>query len=148
MSPSGCSLFEDDILLHREGSCSLHTCVQFAMDEVSNWFPNNYMLFNTAKCNMVISRKRNQNIPYDSLVLNSVTIEKVLVFKYLGVWLSDKLKWSHRIDQTTKCATKQVGLIYRHFYSHLSQKILIQMYLSYVRPILEYAAPVWDPHQT
>ena len=102
--------------------------VKFAMDEMSNRFSNNYICLNTAKCKyIVILRIRNQNIPVEILVLRSVTIEKMSIFKYLGVWLSDNLTWSHHIDQTTKRSTKQVGLIYRHLFSHSSQETLKQM---------------------
>ena len=38
----------------------------------------------------------------------------------------------------------QAGIIYCKFYGHTS---LLQLYLTFVQPHLEYAAPVWDPHQ-
>ena len=44
-------------------------------------------------------------------------------------------------------ACKQVGIIYRQFYGHSSLECLRQLYISLVRSKLEYAAPVWDPHQ-
>ena len=52
------------------------------------------------------------------------------------------------IEETCKSATKQIGVIYRKFYRHLSQDTLKQLYLSLVRSKLEYAAPVWDPQKT
>ena len=50
------------------------------------------------------------------------------------------------VEQITKRATKQAGLIFRRFYAHSSSESLKQLYKSFVRPHLEYAAPVWDPH--
>ncbi len=38
------------------------------------------------------------------------------------------------------------GLLYRRFYHYSSQDTLKQLYTSYIRPHLEYAVPVWDPH--
>ena len=70
----------------------------------------------------------------------------VIDFKYLGVWLSDNLTWTKHVEQITKRATKQAGLIFRRFYAHSSSESLKQLYVSFVRPHLEYAAPVWDPH--
>ena len=64
------------------------------------------------------------------------------MFKYLGVWISDDLKWSKHIEQITKKATKQAGLIYRRFYPYSNSGTLKQLYLSQVRPHLEYAVPV------
>ena len=39
-----------------------------------------------------------------------------------------------------------MGLLYRRFYGHASHESLKQLYLSLVRPHLEYACQVWDPH--
>ena len=50
--------------------------------------------------------------------------------------------WSHHILKTTKRASKLIGLIYQRYMSS-SQGTL---YLSFVRPIVDYAALVWDPH--
>ena len=36
--------------------------------------------------------------------------------------------------------------LYRKLYGHANSPTLFQLYLSFVRPLLEYAAPVWDPH--
>ena len=64
------------------------------------------------------------------------------------MWLSEDLKWNAHIQQITKKARRQAGLIYRRFYKHSNPQCLKQLYLSFVRPHLEYAAPVWNPHHT
>ena len=43
-------------------------------------------------------------------------------------------------------ARKILGLLYRRFYSNSDGSTLLQLYLSLVRPHLEYASPVWNPH--
>ena len=43
-------------------------------------------------------------------------------------------------------ARRVVGLIYRQYYQYSTPETLNQLYVSFVRPHLEYAAPVWDPH--
>ena len=45
----------------------------------------------------------------------------------------------------TKKARRQAGVIFRRFYK---PQCLKQLYLSFVWPHLEYAAPVWNPHHT
>ncbi len=37
-------------------------------------------------------------------------------------------------------------MLYRHFYSNADTCTLKQLYVSYIRPHLEYACKVWDPH--
>ena len=68
-------------------------------------------------------------------------------YKYLGVLLTSSLDWSKHVTRVCKNARQQVGILYRKFYGHCNSSTLKQLYLSYVRPHLEYAAPVWDPHQ-
>ena len=41
---------------------------------------------------------------------------------------------------------KVLGLLYWKFYSYSSTDALTQLYVSLVRPHLEYACPVWTPH--
>ena len=70
-------------------------------------------------------------------------------FKYLGVWLSDNLIWNKHIEEICKNVSKRIGMVYRKFYQNSSKETLLQLYVSLIRPCLEYAAPVWDPsHQT
>ena len=38
-------------------------------------------------------------------------------------------------------------MLYRRFYGHVGPDVFLLFYLTYVRPHLEYAAVVWDPHQ-
>ena len=70
----------------------------------------------------------------------------VSTFKYVRVWLTVTLSWSYYIDKTTRKAIRQAGLIYKCFYSAFILSSLLQLYPSYVRPLLEYTVPVWDPH--
>ena len=37
-------------------------------------------------------------------------------------------------------------MLYRRFYSEADTSILIMLYLTQVRPSLEYVVQVWDPH--
>ena len=36
--------------------------------------------------------------------------------------------------------------MYRKFYTHSHPDILLNVYISLVRPRLEYSCAVWDPH--
>ena len=41
---------------------------------------------------------------------------------------------------------KHMGMLYRCFYRDCTPDILRTLYISCVRPLLEYAVPVWDSH--
>ena len=79
------------------------------------------------------------------LTVNHSQLERLYSYKYLGVWLTSTLNWSTQITEISKKARSQLGIILRHFYQHCNTAPAL--YLSYIRPHLEYAATVWDPHQ-
>ena len=66
--------------------------------------------------------------------------------EYLGVLLSSDLLWTSHIMSVCSKAKQILGLLYRRFYNHAEGATLMQLYLSLIRPHLEYACPVWDPH--
>ena len=84
--------------------------------------------------------------PHSPLSVNNNSLERVTSYKYLGVWLTSTLNWSIQVSEVCSRARRQIGFIYRKFYGHANSSTLLQLYLTYVRPLLEYAAPVWDPH--
>ena len=94
---------------------------------------------------MIVSRLRGRSVPRCSPSLDGQPLERVHQYKYLGVVLTDDLTWSTHIRETTNKARKIIGLIYRQFYSMSSTPSLRQLYISLVRPHLEYATQVWDP---
>ena len=116
------------------------------IDKISSWVDHNNLSLNPAKCKtMLLSRKRNLSHP-PQLLLNEAPLEQVEAFKYLGVLISSDLSWSRHIDSICTKGKRLIGLLYRRFSTNVSSERLIEMYKYLVRPHLEYAAPVWDPH--
>ena len=67
-------------------------------------------------------------------------------YKYLGLLLSLDLSWSHHIQSTCTKARKLLGLLYRQFSNNTNPEVMAKLYLSLVRPHLEYGAQVWHPY--
>ena len=100
---------------------------------------------------MQVSLLRNVTLyiqPIIQLNISYQLLECISKFKYLGIWLTNNLSLSTHIERVTKHATQQAGIIFRKFYAHSHPDTLKQLYLSFVRPHLEYAAQVWDPYHT
>ena len=95
---------------------------------------------------MIVSRKQSPTVPSDPLKLFGNPMQRVDCYKYLGLLLMTNLSWSAHITSICSKAKKVLGLIYRRFYGSADQSTLKQLYLSLVRPHLEYACQVWDPH--
>ena len=141
------NLYADDMLLYKPvKSIEDFGHLQLDIDRISDWVSCNKLTLNPTKCKaMIISRKRNAVEP-PQLVLNGAPLEQVETFKYLGVLLSPNLSWSAHIDSICTKARKLTGLLYRRFYGNMDHHSLLELYSVLIRPHLEYAAPIWDPH--
>ena len=141
------TMYADDLLLHREIKCiEDYSKLQQDVNKLASWVDDNKLTLNSKKCKyMIISRLRKKSVPNCAIQLNDQALERVRQYKYLGVVITEDLTWSTYISKITSKARKVVGLIYRQFYSMSSTPSLLQLYISLVRPHLEYASPVWDP---
>ena len=140
-------LFADDLLLHHLINClEDFQHVQNDIDELCNWLSSNKLSLNPNKCkSLFISRKRLPTVSPTHHVNGSV-LEQVSSYRYLGVLISSDLSWSNHIKDISSKARKQVGLLYHRFYKHAAPATLRTLYTALIRPHLEYAVPVWDPH--
>ena len=64
--------------------------------------------------------------------------------KDLGITISYNLSWSNHIHEVVNKANKVLGVI-KHVLGSNGVNEFSLLYKSLVRPILEYAAPVWCP---
>ena len=62
-----------------------------------------------------------------------------------GVDISSGLSWNTHIDRITGTATRTLNFIQRNIRTK-NKKVRETAYNTLVRPQLEYASPVWDPH--
>ena len=141
-------LYADDVLLYRTiSSNSDLEDLQRSINYVSTWSRENFLTLNLKKCKfMLVSRKRNTTVCLKPLQLDGEVLETVECYKYLGVMLTSDLSWSVHVAAICSKARRVLGILYRQFYSNSTCAVLLQLYLSLVRPHLEYAAAVWSPH--
>ena len=102
------------------------------------------MKFNPSKCHVLrISRKQNpvgSNCVYMGNVLDSVTNHP-----YLGVELSRNLDWGQHVNNKVMKANRSLGFLRRNL-SSCPEGVKEAAYKVLVRPHVEYASSVWDPH--
>ena len=67
-------------------------------------------------------------------------------FLFDGKMFASDLSWSAHISTLRSKARQQIGLLYRKFYRYSDVDTLKQLYVAFIRPHLEYATAVWDPH--
>ena len=65
--------------------------------------------------------------------------------QYLGNTLQSNLKWNKHINSITNKANQYLGFLKRNL-KIKSSAVKYHAYKAFVRPKLEYASAVWDPH--
>jgi len=103
------------------------------------------LAFSSIGC-MVISRKRAPTTPASPILLNGIPLERVELFKHLGVVSSLDLSWSNHTISICAKVKRILGLLYRRYYNHVEGDVLKQLYISLVRLHLEYGYAVWAPY--
>ena len=140
-------IFADDLLLHRVIYCAEDTlALQEDVDSLANWITLHHLTLNVRKCKSLLVSRKHSYLSGQSINVFGQILEKVESYKYLGVIINSTLTWSDHISRVCSRARQQLGLLYRQFYGDSSTSTLKALYITQVRPHLEYATPVWDPH--
>jgi hypothetical protein len=79
----------------------------------------------------------------EPLYLGDNKIQSVSSFKLFGVHSDDDLKWSSHIDLVCSKANSRIYCTKVLKRSGVDVDELLHYYYSFVRPVLEYACPVW-----
>ncbi|XP_070208014.1 uncharacterized protein [Littorina saxatilis] len=105
------------------------------------------MEFNPSKCNIIrILPSKNKPPILSTYHLHGQTLETTKESKYLGVTITENLSWTNHIKNVTAKGNRTVGFLRRNF-KECTTKVKSATYTTMVRPTLEYASTVWDPHQ-
>ena len=134
-------LFADDCLLYREiKNTKDHQTLQEDLKALEVWALNWGMKFNAKKC-YIMSFKQKSTHFYQ---LDNHILEQVQTNPYLGLNISDDLKWTSHIGKTTSKASCTLGFLRRNL-RQCPQECKKLAYLAMVRSVLEYGAVIWDP---
>ena len=129
-------LFADDCLLYREiNTFQDHVALQQDLHNLEQSADTWGMRFNATKCNMLSIRSTSSYFyKLDDTILNHVENTP-----YLGLLISDGLKWNNHINKTCKKANASLGFLRRNL-RHLPKTCKKTAYLALVRSVLEYGA--------
>jgi histone H3/H4 len=118
------------------------TTIEENLANIQKWADDWYMSFNPQKTeSLTFTRKRDPIIP--TIRLNGVEIKEVSNHKHLGITLQRDAKWSTHIAEITSRAKRRLDVLRSYAYT-LDRRSIEKLYISYIRPILEYSDTVWD----
>ena len=111
---------------------------------LENWATNWQVNFNPNKCE-VMKITHDKDKERTKYYISNIELKNVQNYKDLGVIISSDLSWSKHVEEIVNKANKILGLITR-IVGNRNKDVFSLLYKSLVRPTLEYACPLWDPH--
>ena len=136
-------MFADDIKLYRcIRSPEDYSHLQYDIDILLRWSKEWLLCFNVSKCKVL----HIGSAPYaGDYRLGHVSLELLDNMSDLGILMDSKLKFHMHTDSVVNKAYRVLGLINKSFECK-DLDIVLKLYKSLVRPIVEYANVIWGPH--
>ena len=112
------------------------------LDSLSDWSSVWQMAFNTDKCHVLHTGKKNLEFEY---AWGQGHLSKADEEKDVGVIVSKTLKPSLQCSKAASKANQVLGQMARAV-SYRDKSTFIRLYKVYVRPHLQYCTPAWAPY--
>ena len=113
-----------------------------AMSRISFWMSENGLGLNTQKTKSMLIHPPSKHPPPLAVSCNNSLIEQVKVFKLLGVFVDQHLKWDHHVNHIVTTVSRNISLMRRLSWT-LPKKSLLCFYYAYVVPSFNYCNLVW-----
>lgn len=135
---SRCSFYADDAKLYAS-PLSAYSQLQEDLRAIEKWCHDWMLPLNIDKCVVLHMGKNNPHLPYRMVDRQLRTVRNHVD---LGVVITEDLSWSSHISSICKRANSTLYLLKKAF-REVSFDAFVGLYKCYVRPILEFAGPVW-----
>ena len=134
--------FVDDTTMSEIISKGTSSSMQTIVDDIVQQASQDAMNVNGKKTKEMLVGPINKNPP-PPLTLEGTVVDRVSTFKLLGVHVADDLKWQQHVDAIASKTASRLYYLKLLKRSGASVEDLLCFYATVVRPVLEYASPVW-----
>ena len=142
---SSVRLFADDCVLYRViHSEQDHHLLQQDLNYIIQWTKRWQMSLNTNKC-AILTCSRSTSPPEFQYYIDNEALTRTNQHLYLGVLFHSSMSFSPHISNITSNAIKSLNFVRRNL-NNCDESVKSAAYLGLIRPKLEYASSVWDPH--
>jgi hypothetical protein len=132
------TLFADDIAILAESKSDLQKLLDAAFEYSENW----RFKWNCSK-SKVMCFGPGKNKLHNQYFLGLQQLEVVTSFKFLGVDLQQNLSWAATKRRFASKAKSRIPLVKKAMIEELSVQAGEKLWISMVRPLLEYGVEVW-----
>ncbi len=138
-----CKLFADDAKIYcifdkHSSSSNLST----ALEQLESWVSTWQLKIAYEKCSVM---HLGNGHPMEILRFGRIALKVTPSVRDLGVQISKSLCFSEQCINVSMKASRVVNLIL-HVFRSKDPSMFVRAFVVFVRPILEYASPIWSPH--
>ena len=138
-------LFADDTTVYRGITSDADTIIlQSDLDALHEWEVKWDMSFHPDKC-VVLAHSRKREAVKTNYTLHGKQLKQVSSTTILGVTCQDNCEYQEHINTIATKGNQLLGFLRRNL-KIKNARAKAEGYLTLVRPSLEYASNVWDPH--
>ena len=139
------NMFADDAKIVKKVS-GVNSCreLQQDLDKLQEWSDTWLMKFNAEKCR-VMKMGRSRRRPVFEYSLGGVQLSESQCEKDLGVCVTSDLSPESHINAIVRSVYALLANI-KVAFRYMDKEMFRDIFITYVRPKLEYAAPFWSPH--
>ena len=120
---------------------------QDILNNIAAWTEENKMRINVKKSNyMIFTRTKTDFVT--RLSINNSKLEEFQEVQIVGVWLASNLKWNKNTKELARKAYSRMSMLTKLKYVGVSLEDLIEIYVLFIRSIVEYCAVVWHSSLT
>ena len=144
---SKCLMYADDLKIYRSIR-TIQECVllQSDLDCLVAWCQVWRLKLNVLKCNVItFTIKKTKTIIFNYQIQDDLLI-RVQSIKDLGVMMSSDLSYNKHLHMIRPKAYRLLGLMKRNCFRKLSPATNRLIYISLVRPQMEYGSVIWNPY--
>ena len=134
--------YVDDISIAKEVPSGSEESMQADVSALAMWTTDNDMKINGLKSCVMRFFCPASHTP-SPILLDDKPLPVVDSAKVLGVIVSNDLKWNKYIHSIVTKASKRLFFLSRLRANQISQTDMLTAYTNYIRPVVEYAAPIW-----
>ena len=117
--------------------------LQPSLNYVQHWSLANNMSLNPSKCFTLQFTFMKIPPPPEIIFINNSVLINLPSAKILGVIIQSDLKWNLHVNHLVKRCNRKLYMLRKLKKFNLPLKDLVLIYTGYIRPILEYCAPVF-----
>ena len=135
--------YVDDTTLVKSVSKNETSYMELRVDELVWQSEADGFQLNESKCKELTISFSRSGSSVDHITINDKQIEVVSSAKLLGVVVSDNLRWNAHVEPICKKAATRLYFLKQLKRAKVPPKDMLLFYTTCIRPVLEYACPVF-----